>query len=194
MSSYDIFVKRTSNETTQHRVLLCAESWAKIQAFPEPLSFFLNHRGYVQAFTSSPTFPKRISIHQVIMGYYGNGKRHHYSIDHIDRDRLNNRLSNLRIVNKEDQLKNRKGSLEGTKRRRKISARPLPPSITQEMLKKYVVYYSENLGNGKMREFFQVEGHPKQLKRWIGSKSRKLTILEKLKLANEFADTLEELV
>lgn len=102
-------------------------------------------------------------------------------------------MSNLRIVDRSSQLSNRSGSLEGTKRRRKISARTLPQDITQDMLKKYVVYYAEELGDGKRREFFQVEGHPRLLKRWIGSKSMKQSIWVKLGAANEFAKSLDYL-
>lgn len=87
VSEYDFFVKKSSNESKSFRVQLCKESWSKIQEFSEPLSFFLNHRGYVQAFTTLPALPKRISIHQVITGFFGNGKLHNQSVDHIDRDR-----------------------------------------------------------------------------------------------------------
>jgi hypothetical protein len=61
------------------------------------------------------------------------------------------------------------------------------------MMKKYVVYYHENLNSEKTktREFFKVESHPIQKKIWIGSKSNKVSLLEKLKIANEVVSQLD---
>lgn len=79
------------------------------------------------------------------------------------------------------------------KRERKKSAQPLPASLKQDMMKKYVVYYHEYLNPEKTRsrEFFKVEKHPAQKKIWIGSKSNKVTILEKLKTVNEIVTQLD---
>lgn len=79
------------------------------------------------------------------------------------------------------------------KRERKKSAQPLPACLKQDMMKKYVVYYHEYLNPEKTRsrEFFKVEKHPLQKKIWIGSKSNKLTVLEKLKTANEIVNQLD---
>ena len=139
-------------------------------------------------------------IHQVIMDCYGNGSgTKNISVDHIDRDPLNNRFDNLRIASRIEQENNSKGIQEGTKRERKHNAQPLPEGITQDMLKKYVVYYRECYNKDKQlfREFFRVESHPKQTKEWIGTKSEKVTILDKLKAANLYvtqlnSDTLPE--
>ena len=80
------------------------------------------------------------------------------------------------------------------KRARKNTAKPLPNGITQEMLKKYVVYYHEwlNPGRTRSREFFKVEKHPKMKKIWIGTKSNKISIMDKLKQANKVVEDLEE--
>ena len=40
------------------------------------------------------------------------------------------------------------------------------------------------------REFFKIEKHPKLEKPWIGSKSNKISILDKLKEANNYIDLL----
>tara|TARA_B100000965_G_C19596500_1_gene760489 strand:- start:2074 stop:3693 length:1620 start_codon:yes stop_codon:yes gene_type:complete len=133
-------------------------------------------------------------IHQVITGCYGNGKGTKViSVDHIDQNPLNNRYDNLRIATREEQQENSKGIKEGTKRERKHNARDLPEGITQDMMKKYVVYYKERKYKDKdiWREYFKVEKHPKLDKPWTGSKSSKVSILDKLKEANKIVEDLD---
>ena len=61
------------------------------------------------------------------------------------------------------------------------------------MLKKYVVYYKECYNKEKdlWREFFKVEKHPKLDKPWIGSKSEKISIKDKLNEANKIVEDLD---
>ena len=81
------------------------------------------------------------------------------------------------------------------KRERKLTAQILPPGITHNMMKKYVVYYREMIyrkdGKQQPREYFKVEAHPKLNKPWITSKSVKIPLLEKLKEANQVVDDLD---
>lgn len=81
------------------------------------------------------------------------------------------------------------------KRERKHTAQSLPPGITHNMMKKYVVYYREMtyLKSGKQqpREYFKVESHPKLSKPWVSSKSVKITLFEKLNHANQVVADLE---
>lgn len=81
------------------------------------------------------------------------------------------------------------------KRERKHTAQILPPGLTHNMMKKYVVYYREimHLKNGKkqQREYFKVESHPQLKKPWISSKSTKKSLLEKLDDANQVVTDLE---
>jgi hypothetical protein len=81
------------------------------------------------------------------------------------------------------------------KRERKQTAQILPPGITHDMMKKYVVYYREMtyLKDGKQqpREYFKVEAHPKLNKPWISSKSMKISLIEKLNDANQVVDGLD---
>jgi hypothetical protein len=81
------------------------------------------------------------------------------------------------------------------KRERKQTAQILPPGITHDMMKKYVVYYREMtyLKDGKQqpREYFKVEAHPKLNKPWISSKSVKISLIEKLNDANQVVDDLD---
>ena len=133
-----------------------------------------------------------IYIHQIITDCYGNGPgTMNISVDHIDRDPLNNCFDNLKIATREEQQTNTK-SADGERRERKHNAKPLPEGITNDMMKKYVVYYNEcyNKEKNLYREFFKIEKHPKLDKPWIGSKSNKVSILDKLKAANDMIDSL----
>jgi hypothetical protein len=136
----------------------------------------------------------KLYIHQIITGCYGNGKgTNNISVDHIDQNPLNNSWNNLRIATREEQEQNSKGIKEGTKRERKQSAKSLPEGITQNMMKKYVVYYHEWLNKEKTRhrEYFNIEKHPKLDKIWIGCKSNKVSIQEKLNQANKKVQDLD---
>ena len=85
--------------------------------------------------------------------------------------------------------------LRNDKRERKHTAQSLPPGITHNMMKKFVVYYREimYLQNGKTqpREYFKVESHPRLVKPWVSSKSVKISLLEKLNDANQVVADLE---
>jgi hypothetical protein len=172
---------------------LCLESYQKILDFEKnvnegkKITWFKHLNGYISSSIN-------ISIHQVIMNCYGNGKGTAIvSVDHLDRNPLNNIIENLRIATRKEQENNCKGIIEGTKRERKTSAKPLPEGLTQQMMKKYVVYYHEWLNKEKTRsrEFFKIEKHPKLDKIWVGTKSNKTNILEKLQQANKIVEDLE---
>ena len=173
---------------------LCSESYQKILNYEKnidkKLSWY-NNNGYIMAHISSG---KLLYIHQIIMNCYGNGKgTKNISVDHIDQDPLNNSLENLRIATRKEQEENSNGIKAGTKRERKQNAIQLPEGITQDMMRKYVVYYHEWLDkeHTKDREFFKVEKHPKLDKIWFTSKSSKVSIQEKLEQANKVVDDLE---
>ena len=173
--------------------ILCPESYQKINDYEKTqnegkkITFFKMQNGYICG-------NNKLYIHQIITGCYGNGKgTKNISVDHIDRNPLNNSLENLRIATRNEQEQNSKGISEGTKRERSKSAKPLPEGITQDMMRKYVVYYHEwlNPEKTKSREYFKIEKHPKLEKIWIGTKSTKISILEKLAAANKYADELQ---
>ncbi len=170
-------------------IKLCKKSFKKIKEFEQnnsgKLTWYFHPNGYIQG-------SNNLYMHQVITGCYGNGKgTMDKSVDHIDRDKLNNCFDNLRIATREEQQENTKSS-DGERRARSKSAKPLPEGITNDMMKKYVVYYKECYNKEKelYREFFKIEKHPKLEKAWIGSKSNKVSILDKLKEANDMIDTL----
>jgi hypothetical protein len=172
---------------------LCPESYKKILDYEKyhnngnKLTFYINSTGYILSNSS-------LYIHQIITGCHGNGKgTKNISVDHIDRDPLNNCLNNLKVASRKEQEQNCNGIMDGTKRNRKHSAKPLPEGLSQDMMKKYVVYYHEWLNPEKTRsrEFFKIEKHPKLLKPYVGTKSNKVSILDKLKLINKIAEDLD---
>ena len=129
------------------------------------------------------------------MECYGNGKgTKNISVDHIDRNPLNNTLTNLRIATRDEQEQNSKGIADGTKRARKHNAQALPEGLTQGMMNKYVVYYNECYNKEKdlYREFFKVERHAKLDKPWVSSKSAKISRADKLASANKVVADLEK--
>jgi hypothetical protein len=173
-------------------IKLCQESLDKIIEYEKDnnmnkITFLKLQNGYIMG-------SNNLYIHQIITGCYGNGKgTTNVSVDHIDQDPLNNTWENLRIATRKEQEQNSKGIKPGTKRERKLTAQNLPDGITQDMLKKYVVYYKDYADKDKkiLREYFRVEKHPKLDKLWSTTKSNKITIQEKLAQANKVVDDLE---
>ena len=171
---------------------LCNKSYEKILDYEKAnddikIVWSYNANGYILG-------NNNLFIHQIITGCHGNGKgTKNISVDHIDQDPLNNTFANLRIATRKDQENNSKGIKEGTKRARKQSAKALPEGITQDMMKKYVVYYEECYDKAKdlHRKFFKVETHPKLDKPYISSKSNKVTIQEKLDEVNKVVMDLD---
>ena len=172
---------------------LCRISYQKIREFENknnysrPIIWSYQNNGYILG-------NNNLFIHQIITGCYGNGKgTKNISVDHIDQDPLNNCYDNLRIATREEQQNNQNGIKEDTKRERKHNAKPLPYGITQNMMKKHVVYYRQcyNREKNLYREFFQIEKHPNLDKIWATTKSEKITILDKLHYANAMIEKLE---
>jgi len=175
-------------------VKLCQKSLDKILEYEKKsnenkkITFFKHINGYIYSNTN-------LYIHQIITGCYGNGKgTKHISVDQIDRDPLNNCWENLKIATREEQEQNCKGIMNGTKRARKTNAKPLPEGITHDMMRKYVVYYEDYADKEKkrLRQYFKIEKHPKLNKIWIGNKSNKISIIEKLNEINKIVDDLEK--
>jgi hypothetical protein len=177
-------------------VKLCRESYQIILDYEVrnnvKLTWFKGANGYIA--TNIPGY-QNLSMHQIITNCYGNGKgTATISVDHIDRDPLNNTMANLRIATREQQQENMVGMLPDTKRKRNSNARDLPDGITQDMMKKHVVYYFNvyDKVNNKSREYFRIEGHPKMEKNWETTKASDVSILDKLNMANKVIDDLEK--
>ena len=128
-------------------------------------------------------------LHQHLMNYYGNGLgKNTKTVDHINRDKLDNRLCNLRLATQSQQNQNT------DKRKRQSIAQELPQEITQNMLPKFVCYYNEcyNKEKNLYREYFRIEGHPKQDKDISSSKSNKVSIQDKLTEIKQYLENIEQ--
>jgi len=148
-------------------------------------SWSLAKNGYVVGFIEG----KKLYLHQYLLNYHGNGKGQK-SIDHINQNKLDNRLENLRIVEQSIQNINR------GKMARKSSAQELPHMISNVELPKYVYYCKEILhketDKETFRDFFRIEKHPNLEKSCVSTtKSMKVSILEKLNEAKKILIDLD---
>jgi len=132
--------------------------YEKFNNFSNKITFYKHTNGYISSHCNN------LYIHQIIMNLHGQGKgTNNLSVDHINRDPLDNRSTNLTIASLKEQQENSKGVLKDTKRERKLSAQELPENIKHEDIPKYCYYCKEKYNsNGDIRDFFRIEKHPNQ--------------------------------
>jgi len=143
--------------------------------------------GYISTKSYHNKNNTNVYLHQVICKKHNVKAYATLSVDHINRDKLDNRKENLRFATQSEQNKNT------GKRNRKHNAKPLPEGLKQEDMPKYVLFYSEKYGKNKqnVRYWFNVEKHPKLNGiKWCSSKASTKTIQEKL---DEAKNKLREL-
>lgn len=125
---------------------------------------------------------KVVYLHQYIMDvHFEDNSSMKKTVDHTNRDKLDNRRENLRFANMSEQNSNR------DKQKRQKNACILPDGIKQSDLPKYVCYHKRcyDKENNSWREFFTIDqNHPKLDKSWATSKSNNITIKEKLDQVN----------
>jgi len=164
------------------------------------VSWYCMKTGYVGCHVERNGIQTCLTMHQVIMNHDGHGKGGP-SIDHINRNKLDNRRENLRITTQSIQNENR------DKVSRHRTAKELPEEIKE--LPKFIVYYKEKVNAESTREFFTVEGHPLQKlkeekiinsqtnqlasRRWATTKSNKVHINNKLNQAKQYLSELQKL-
>ncbi len=134
--------------------------------------------GYVYYKYNKNDIIKHLYLHQLVLGVEDEDfSDYKNTVDHINCNKLDNRLTNLRIVDMNIQNSNR------DKPSRRKDACDLPNGIKQTDLPKYVCYRKEilNKETGNFREYFYIKHHPKiGNKRYESSKSNKITLTEKL--------------
>jgi len=154
-------------------------------------SWYIGANGYICTTIRNNGDKKFIYLHQLIMDVHDEDlTSFEKTVDHINCDKLDNRRDNLRLVNMSVQNANR------DKAERRCDAGELPDNLTQKDLPKYVIYRKEILDKetGRSREYFYIQNHPKLEKTWETTKSNKVSIREKLKLAKLKLQYLDDII
>ena len=142
--------------------------------------WYIGANGYVATTFKEDDKRKIRYLHQHLMDHYGKGlSKGNNTVDHINTNKLDNRLDNLRLVDQTEQNKNR------GKRKRQKSAKCNLPDFIKE-LPKYVQYVNSKGG------YFCIRNHPNYPNEYFQSSTKKevsiqekyQSILDKLKEYN----------
>jgi hypothetical protein len=148
-------------------------------------TWFKTENGYITTVEKVDNKRVQYYLHQLVCKTEKGDESDTKSVEHINRNKLDNRIENLRWATQSEQNSNT------DKRARKHNAIELPDEIKNMPIPKYVSYTKEilNKKNGRSRSFFRID-HPKLEKIWSSSKSNKIPLIEKL---NETKKKLQEI-
>jgi hypothetical protein len=193
-NKYWLVKNKETNE--EYYIMNCGDNMVKIdidsikKVVNVEKAWFFCKNGYV----STDIDDKQITMYAYLMDYIGNGKtKDALTVSHINQNKLDNRLSNLKITTHSEQ------NQLVVKRNRRSNAKSLPDGIQQSDLPKYVTYNAEYKkdDNGErvlFRDYFRIEKHPKLGDTiWTTSKSKAYTIRQKLQQAIDHLDVLNRM-
>jgi len=143
------------------------DKFLKFKDYDNP-SWYVGKNGYVATTVAS----KSVYLHQHLLDYYGqqtNPDLHRgLSVDHINQDKLDNRLTNLRLATQHEQNTNTSRVYD------KGTNLPAGCRFTSADIPKYITYYPERMNNGaKHGEHFVVEFRLQATKQLIKKKTTK---------------------
>jgi hypothetical protein len=110
----------------------------------------------------------KIYMHHIVTDFKGSGKGTKNSIDHINREKLDNRKVNLRHAGIKEQIQNSKGIIPGTKRDRKYNAIEIPEELNKpeffipgsnSPFPSYVCYQQEKDGEKIIKKYIVIRDH-----------------------------------
>ncbi len=143
-------------------------------------TWYLHSAQYIASMFNKDGKKITVYMHQYIMNvHFENNSDMKKTVDHINRDKLDNRRENLRFASMTEQ------NLNKGKQKRQKNACDLPDGIQQTDLPIHVCYNNRcyNKEKNYWREFFTIENHPKLNKTWATSKSNNISIQDKLEQA-----------
>jgi hypothetical protein len=144
-------------------------------------SWHISSVGYVVSYYPTENGIKHLLLHNFILDrltFPGKGATE--SVDHINRNPLDNRKENLRIISQSEQ------NLNQNKKSRNMVQLPEDSGLSPEDIPKHIWYVKPNGGHG---DRFAIEFKTENIV-WKTSSSKKISLKEKL---NQAKEKLEEL-
>jgi hypothetical protein len=157
--------------------IIDSEDYEKVMA----RSWHISSVGYIVSYYPTENGIKQLLLHNFVLNritFPGKGAAE--SVDHINRNPLDNRKENLRIVSQTEQNLNQK------KKPRNVVQLPENCGIEPNEIPKHIWYIKPNGGHG---DRFAIEFKTENLV-WKSSSSKKISLTEKLNQAKEKLDEL----